>query len=76
MKHIMVRKLNTIISLWLLAIIIALVIFGYELGMIAFYIVAGVLTSMLLGTNAYTLVTGVIISDRKALERQARYKKS
>ena len=75
MKHTMIRKLNTVISLWLLAIIVTLCIFAYELDMIAFYIVAAVITALLLGTNTYTLVSGLIIADRKAVKRQAKYNK-
>ena len=75
MKHTMIRKLNTVISLWLLAIIVTLCIFAYELDMIAFYIVAAVITAMLLGTNTYTLVSGLIIADRKTVKRQAKYNK-
>ena len=74
MKATMIKKLNTILSLWLLAILTTLIIFGYELSLFGFYIAAVVVMGVLLTLNVFTLITGFIYSNKKSLERETEYR--
>ena len=75
MKVSMIKKLNTIISLWLIAIIVALGIFGYELDMFGFYIAGFVFMAILFASNAFTLTNGIIHAVRKVPEAEPEYTK-
>lgn len=74
MKATMVKKLNTIVSLWLVAIIAALVIFGYELNMFGFYVAAIVVGVPLLISNVFTIATGLVSQTRFAKEQETEYR--
>lgn len=71
----MIKKLNTVISLWLVSIIITLVIFGYQLNMFGFYIAGGVFAGILLSLNIFMIIFGFVSQTKKALERETEYTK-
>ena len=75
MKVAMINKLNVIISLWLLAIIGTLMIFGYELGLSGFYVASIVIGSILLVMNTCHLCLGISRHSRRVAEAKAEYKK-
>ena len=75
MKVTMINKLNVIISLWLLAIIGTLMIFGYELSLNGFYIASLVLGIVLLITNTCHLFLGIKTHSRSAAKAKAEHKK-
>lgn len=75
MKVTMIRKLNTIISLWLLAIIIALGFMGYKLDIFGFYIACAVIATVLLASNVFSLTVGILSTSKKALGTEPEYNK-
>lgn len=75
MKVTMINKLNVIISLWILAIIGTLMIFGYELGLNGFYVASLVMSGILLILNTCHLFIGIKYRSRNAAEAKAEYKK-
>lgn len=74
MRATMVKKLNTIVSLWLVAIIAALVVFGYELNIFGFYVAAIVVGVPLLISNVFTIVNGIASQARFAKEQETEYR--
>ena len=75
MKATMVRKLNTIVSLWLIAVIAALVVFGYELDMFGFYIAGIVVAAILVISNIVSITTGVLSVTKLSKEQETEYRK-
>ena len=75
MKNLAIKKINTIISLWLIVIVGTLAILGYELDMFGFYIAGTVFLSMLLVSNVVTLINGMINDTQKVEERKTEYTK-
>lgn len=75
MKATMIKRLNVVISLWLLAIMVTLIIFGHELAMSGFYIAAIVVASLLLISNVSTIISGFILTGHKSVERETEYNK-
>ena len=75
MKVTMINKLNVIISLWLIAIIGTLMIFGYELGLNGFYVASIILGGLLLIMNTCHLCLGIASHNRSATKTAAQYKK-
>ena len=73
MKITIYRKFNTIISIWLIAIIAVLCVLGIKLDVFAFYIAAGVVATPLLATNVINFVFGLISSRSKALQTKREY---
>lgn len=73
MKATMIKRFNVVISLWLIAIIGTLVIFGYELDLIGCYIAAMVVGILLAATNIITLVSGLTLSNRKLIKNKEKY---
>lgn len=74
MRVTMIKRLNTIISLWLLAVIAALVVIGLELEMNGFFVACGVVGVILLISNVITVTTGVRASYQRSLQRQKEFK--
>ena len=75
MKVTMIKKTNTIISLWIIAIVATLAIFAYELNMFGFLIADAVLLVILLCSNVFTIIYGFINSGRKAYGTETEYNK-
>ena len=75
MKLMMIKKMNIIVSLWLIVIIGVLVVFGYELDMTEFYIAGGVIAAVLLLSNVFTLTTSIIVDSKKSIKTQREYTK-
>lgn len=71
----MTKKLNTVLSLWLLTIIVTLVILGYQLNMFGFYIASGVVAGALLLINVFTIIYGFTCGGKRAIEREKEYTK-
>ena len=68
MKATMIKKFNLIISLWLIAVIALLCVFGYKLNTHGCFIAALVFVGLLLFSNSINLVSG-IISNRTSLTK-------
>ena len=75
MKNTMINKFSCIISLWLIAIITTLIVFGYQLNVYALYIAATVVGLALLLINVFTIVSGIISANKRAIEGQREYEK-
>ena len=73
MKATMIKKFNIIISLWFIAIIATLCVFGYELSMNGFFVAALVVGALLLASNFINLVSGIIFSRPKRVETKKEY---
>ena len=75
MKNIMIKKINIVISLWLIALMIVLFIFGKELAMIGFYYACGGLAALLLVTNLFTIVSGLKNARKTSIQVEKGYRK-
>ena len=75
MKTTMVRKFNVVISLWLIAVIATLIVFGYQLTNNGFYIAAMVVGTLLLSINVFTIVSGITSASKKSVSQQEEYRK-
>ncbi len=75
MKNTMIKKFNVVISLWLIAIMATLIIFGYQLAINAFYIAAMSVGAVLLSINVFTVVSGITSASKKAAAQQEKYGK-
>ena len=73
MKNTIIKKTNVIISLWLIVIVAVLVVFGYELDNFGFYIASAVMLALLLGSNLFTIVYGIVYQQRYATRRETEY---
>lgn len=70
----MIKKMNVVASLWMIAIIAILVVFGVELNMFGFYVAAIVVSSVLVLMNSAYLIYGFVFSGKVATETQAQYR--
>ena len=75
MKNTMIRKFNVVISLWLIAIMATLIVFGTQLANYGFYIAATVVGAFLLAINVFTIVSGITSASKKAASQQRSYRK-
>ena len=75
MKVTMINKLNVIVSLWILAIMGTLMIFGYQLNMNGFYYAGLVMAAVLFIINTCHLVFGICVHNRSLAKAKAEYKK-
>ena len=75
MKNIIIKKINIVISLWLIALMIVLFIFGKELAMIGFYYACGGLAALLLVTNLFTIVSGLKNARKTSIQVEKGYRK-
>ena len=73
MKATMIKKFNMIISLWLIAIIAFLCVFGYKLDAMGCYIAAIVFAGLLVISNSINLVSGVISSRISLTKTENKY---
>ena len=73
MKAAMIKKYNIIISLWLIAIIALLCVFGYKLNVFGCYIAAIVFAGLLVISNSINLVSGVISSRISLTKTENKY---
>lgn len=71
----MIKKINIVISLWLIALMIVLFIFGKELAMIGFYYACGGLAALLLVTNLFTIVSGLKNARKTSIQVEKGYRK-
>ena len=74
MKHTMIKRFSTVISLWLIAVIAVLCVFGYQLDMSGFYIASVIIGTVLLSVNVANIVYGIRVNSRKSVERQTQYR--
>ena len=74
MKVTTIKKTNVIISLWLVAIIATLLVFGYQLNLNGFYIASLVLAGIVLIMNAGVLWMGLFLSPKTAKETNTQYR--
>ena len=75
MKNTIIKKINVIVSLWLIAIIATLPTFGYQLDNFGFYIAAAVFGALLLLTNSFTVIHGIMYHTRYVSKRETEYNK-
>ena len=75
MKNTMIKKINIIISLWFIAIMVVLFIFGKELSLVEFYYACGVVAALLLGTNVFTITSGLTEFKKTAVQTEKEYNK-
>ncbi len=59
-----IKKFNVVISLWLLAILITLALFGYHLDNFGCYIAAAVVGAIIVINNLSVIISGLIIPSR------------
>lgn len=62
MRITMIKKFNIIVSLWLVAVIGVLCVFGFQLNSSGCYIAALVFAGMLLISNVINLISGIMNS--------------
>ena len=75
MKNTMIKKFNVVISLWLIAVMATLIVFGTQLANNGFYIAAMVVGVILLAINVFTIVSGITSASKKAASQQRSYRK-
>ena len=75
MKITMIKKFSVVISLWLIAIIATLIVFGYQLAHNGFYIAAMSVGTVLLAINVFTIVSGITSANKKAVVQEREYRK-
>ena len=71
----MIKKINIVISLWLIALMIVLFIFGKELAMTGFYYACGVVAALLLATNLFTIASGLKNARKTSIQVEKGYRK-
>ena len=72
MSNMMIKRFNLIISIWLIVIGITLCVFAHELDIFGLYIAALVIASILVVTNIFTIVSGIIINSRTVMRKQEK----
>lgn len=72
MKLSIIKKFNIVVSLWLLVVLVALMVFGYELANYGCYIAAAVIGAIIVINNLIVLISGLIIPvvQEKMVSRQ------
>ena len=75
MKNTVIKKINIIISLWFIAIMVVLFIFGKELALTGFYYACGAVAALLLGTNVFTITSGLTELRKNAVQTEKEYNK-
>ena len=75
MKNTMIKKFNVVISLWLIAVMATLIVFGTQLANNGFYIAAMVVGVILLAINVFTIVSGITSASKKTAAQQRSYRK-
>ena len=75
MKNTMIKKFNVVISLWLIAVMATLIVFGTQLANNGFYIAAMVVGVILLAINVFTIVSGITSASKKATSQERSYRK-
>ena len=73
MKVIMIKKFNIIISLWLIAVIAVLCVFGIQLNNSGCYIAALVFAGFLVISNVINLISGITNSRIKIQESKKQF---
>ena len=73
MKVTMIKRFNIIISLWLIAVITVLCVFGVQLGNSGCYVAALVFGGLLLVSNTINLVSGIMNSRIKIHESKKQF---
>lgn len=75
MKNTMIKKINIVVSLWFVAIMVVLFIFGKQLSLVGFYYACGVVAALLLGTNVFTIASGLTSLKKTAIQTEKEYNK-
>ena len=75
MKNTMIKKINIIVSLWFIAIMVVLFIFGRQLSLVGFYYACGAVAALLLGTNIFTVTSGLTELRKSAVRAEKEYNK-
>ena len=73
MKATMIKRFNIIISLWCIAIIALLCVFGFQLDNSGFFIAALVFVGLLAISNGVNLISGLMNSRFKIQESKKEY---
>ena len=73
MKNTWIKKINVIVSLWLIAIIAVLIIFGKQLSISGFYYASIFFGSMLAASNIFTISSGIRSATRRGAEAEKGY---
>lgn len=68
----MIKRFNLVISFWLIVIGIILCVFAHELDIFGLYIAAMVVGGLLVSTNLFTIISGIIINSRMAIAKQEK----
>ena len=69
-----IKKANIIFSLWLIAVMAVLLIFGSQLNINGFYFASLVLAGMILASNSAVLMLGIVNGSRAQKEAKRQYK--
>ena len=72
MKLSIIKKLNIVVSLWLVVVLVTLAIFGHELANYGCYIAAAVVGAVIITNNLIVLISGLIapVVREKRVSRQ------
>jgi len=73
MKATMIKKINLVVSLWLIAIIVCLCIFAYELDVFGCYIAAIAVGGLLLVSNLITIISGITTIHQTDVQSKRQY---
>ena len=73
MKATMIKRFNIVISLWFIAIIAVLCVFGFQLDNSGCFVAALVFGTLLLASNTINLVSGIMNSRIKLQESKKQY---
>ena len=73
MKNTMIKKINVVVSLWLIAVMVVLFIFGKELALNGFYYACAIMAAVLLASNVFTIASGLSVLRKTAVQTKKEY---
>lgn len=73
MKATMIKRFNIVISLWCIAIIALLCVFGFQLNNSGCYVAALVFAGLLMASNVINLISGLSNSRIKLHKSEEQY---
>lgn len=74
MKATTIKKINLVVSLWLIAITVCLCIFAYELDVFGCYIAAIAVGGLLLTSNLISIISGLTSLRQTSIQSKRQYR--
>lgn len=74
MKATTIKRINLVVSLWLIAIIVCLCIFAYEFDVFGCYIAAIAVAGLLLASNLITIISGITRIRQTSVQSKRQYR--